>query len=130
MRTSLTSSWRRSGAMIEAYGVTEATPWRDATRKSPHIAIPERLAALGQDPDMSRWSGRSISQRAVGSAPGGRPPAAVAERENAVLLVQDRLVCIRERSLTSCAHALRAGMTRFRGLGGPMPVGMSTSKPT
>jgi NAD(P)-dependent dehydrogenase (short-subunit alcohol dehydrogenase family) len=63
----LTPGWLRSEAMLEAYGVTESN-WRDATRKSPHFAISESpafvgraVAALARDPDVSRWSGRSLS---------------------------------------------------------------------
>ena len=64
---SLTPGWLRSEAMLEAYGVTEAN-WRDATRKSPHFAISESpayvgraVAALAQDPEVSRWTGKSLS---------------------------------------------------------------------
>jgi NAD(P)-dependent dehydrogenase (short-subunit alcohol dehydrogenase family) len=64
---SLTPGWLRSEVMLEAYGVTEAN-WRDATRRSPHFAISESpayvgraVAALAQDPDVSRWSGASLS---------------------------------------------------------------------
>jgi NAD(P)-dependent dehydrogenase (short-subunit alcohol dehydrogenase family) len=64
---SLTPGWLRSEAMLEAYGVTEDN-WRDATARSPHFAISESpafvgraVAALAQDPDMSRWNGKSLS---------------------------------------------------------------------
>jgi NAD(P)-dependent dehydrogenase (short-subunit alcohol dehydrogenase family) len=64
---SLTPGWLRSEAMLDAYGVTEAT-WRDATTKSPHFAISESpafvgraVAALAQDPDVARWNGQSLS---------------------------------------------------------------------
>jgi NAD(P)-dependent dehydrogenase (short-subunit alcohol dehydrogenase family) len=64
---SLTPGWLRSEAMLEAYGVTEAN-WRDATARSPHFAISESpafvgraVAALAQDPDVSRWNGQSLS---------------------------------------------------------------------
>jgi NAD(P)-dependent dehydrogenase (short-subunit alcohol dehydrogenase family) len=64
---SLTPSWLRSEAMLEAYGVTEAN-WRDATKRSPHFAISESpafvgraVAALAQDPNLSRWNGKSVS---------------------------------------------------------------------
>jgi NAD(P)-dependent dehydrogenase (short-subunit alcohol dehydrogenase family) len=64
---SLTPGWLRSEAMLEAYGVTEAT-WRDATMRSPHFAISESpafvgraVAALAQDPDVARWNGKSLS---------------------------------------------------------------------
>ena len=64
---SLTPGWLRSEAMLEAYGVTEAT-WRDATKLSPHFAISESPAlvgravvALASDSDVSRWNGQSLS---------------------------------------------------------------------
>jgi NAD(P)-dependent dehydrogenase (short-subunit alcohol dehydrogenase family) len=64
---SLTPGWLRSEAMLDAYHVTEAN-WRDATKISPHFAISETPAfvgravvALAQDPDVSRWSGQSLS---------------------------------------------------------------------
>ncbi len=83
----LTPGWLRSEAMLEAYGVTEAN-WRDATRKSPHFAISESpafvgraVAALAGDPEVSRWSGQSLSSgqlaRIYGftDADGSRPDA-------------------------------------------------------
>jgi NAD(P)-dependent dehydrogenase (short-subunit alcohol dehydrogenase family) len=64
---SLTPGWLRSEAMLDAYRVTEEN-WRDATRISPHFAISESpafvgraVAALAQDPDVSRWNGTSVS---------------------------------------------------------------------
>lgn len=64
---SLTPGWLRSEAMLEAYGVTESN-WRDATKKMPHFGISESpafvgraVAALAQDPDVSRWTGKSLS---------------------------------------------------------------------
>jgi NAD(P)-dependent dehydrogenase (short-subunit alcohol dehydrogenase family) len=64
---SLTPGWLRSEAMLDAYGVTEDR-WRDATRISPHFAISEgpafvgrAVAALVQDPEVSRWNGKSLS---------------------------------------------------------------------
>ena len=64
---SLTPGWLRSEAMLEAYGVTEDN-WFDATARSPHFAISESPAfvgravvALAQDPEVSRWNGRSLS---------------------------------------------------------------------
>ena len=64
---SLTPGWLRSEAMLEAFGVTEAN-WRDATTRVPHFAISESpafvgraVAALAQDPDVSRWNGKSLS---------------------------------------------------------------------
>jgi NAD(P)-dependent dehydrogenase (short-subunit alcohol dehydrogenase family) len=64
---SLTPGWLRSEHMLEAYGVTEAN-WRNATTRSPHFAISETpafvgraVAALAQDPEMSRWNGQSLS---------------------------------------------------------------------
>jgi NAD(P)-dependent dehydrogenase (short-subunit alcohol dehydrogenase family) len=64
---SLTPGWLRSEAMLDAYGVTEAN-WLDATERQPHFAISESpafvgraVAALARDPDVSRWSGQSLS---------------------------------------------------------------------
>jgi NAD(P)-dependent dehydrogenase (short-subunit alcohol dehydrogenase family) len=64
---SLTPGWLRSEAMLEAFGVTESN-WRDATARVPHFAISESpafvgraVAALAQDPDVSRWNGQSLS---------------------------------------------------------------------
>lgn len=64
---SLTPGWLRSEAMLEAYGVTESN-WLEATKKMPHFAISESPAfvgravvALAQDPEVSRWSGKSLS---------------------------------------------------------------------
>ncbi|QTJ68643.1 SDR family oxidoreductase [Rhodococcus sp. ZPP] len=64
---SLTPGWLRSEMMLEAFGVTEAN-WRDATERVPHFAISESpafvgraVAALAQDPDVSRWNGQSLS---------------------------------------------------------------------
>lgn len=64
---SLTPGWLRSEAMLEAYGVTEEN-WRDATTHAPHFAIAESPAyigravvALAQDPEVSRWNGKSLS---------------------------------------------------------------------
>ena len=64
---SLTPGWLRSEAMLEAYEVTESN-WRDATTRSPHFAISESpafvgraVAALAQDPNVSRWNGKSLS---------------------------------------------------------------------
>jgi NAD(P)-dependent dehydrogenase (short-subunit alcohol dehydrogenase family) len=63
----LTPGWLRSEAMLEAFGVTESN-WRDATTQVPHFAISESpafvgraVAALAQDPDVSRWNGKSLS---------------------------------------------------------------------
>jgi NAD(P)-dependent dehydrogenase (short-subunit alcohol dehydrogenase family) len=64
---SLTPGWLRSEAMLEAYEVSESN-WRDATTRSPHFAISESpafvgraVAALAQDPNVSRWNGKSLS---------------------------------------------------------------------
>ena len=64
---SLTPGWLRSEFMLEAFGVTEAN-WREATTRVPHFAISESpafvgraVAALAQDPDLSRWNGKSLS---------------------------------------------------------------------
>jgi NAD(P)-dependent dehydrogenase (short-subunit alcohol dehydrogenase family) len=64
---SLTPGWLRSEAMLEAYGVTEAS-WHDATKRQPHFAISESpafvgraVAALAKDPNAARWNGASLS---------------------------------------------------------------------
>ena len=64
---SLTPGWLRSEFMLEEFGVTESN-WRDATARVPHFAISESpafvgraVAALAQDPDVSRWNGKSLS---------------------------------------------------------------------
>jgi hypothetical protein len=53
--------------MLENFGVSESN-WRDATAHTPHFAISESpafvgraVAALAQDPDVSRWNGESLS---------------------------------------------------------------------
>jgi NAD(P)-dependent dehydrogenase (short-subunit alcohol dehydrogenase family) len=63
----LTPGWLRSEMMLDAYGVTEAN-WRDATAKQPHFVITETprfvgraVAHLAGDPDVTRWSGQSLS---------------------------------------------------------------------
>jgi hypothetical protein len=65
--TGRTPGWLRSEAMLEAFGVTEAS-WRDATERVPHFAISESptfvgraVVALARDPDVSRWSGSALS---------------------------------------------------------------------
>ena len=64
---SVTPGWLRSEAMLDAYQVTESN-WLDATKISPHFAISESpafvgraVAALAQDPSVSRWNGKSLS---------------------------------------------------------------------
>ncbi len=64
---SLTPGWLRSEQMLEAYGVSESN-WLEATKHSPHFAISESpafvgraVAALAQDPNLSRWNGKSLS---------------------------------------------------------------------
>ncbi|NUW41306.1 SDR family oxidoreductase [Nonomuraea rhodomycinica] len=63
----LTPGWLRSEMMLDGFGVTEDT-WRDATAAQPHFAISESprftgraVAALAADPEVARWSGRSVS---------------------------------------------------------------------
>jgi NAD(P)-dependent dehydrogenase (short-subunit alcohol dehydrogenase family) len=64
---SLTPGWLRSEAMLDAYRVNEAN-WHEATKVQPHFAISESpafvgraVAALAKDPDVSRWTGQSLS---------------------------------------------------------------------
>ncbi|NUW29897.1 SDR family oxidoreductase [Nonomuraea sp. SMC257] len=63
----LTPGWLRSEMMLDNFGVTE-DDWRDATAAQPHFAISESprftgraVAALAADPEVARWSGRSVS---------------------------------------------------------------------
>ncbi|NVI90189.1 SDR family oxidoreductase [Actinomadura sp. BRA 177] len=63
----LTPGWLRSEAMLEHFGVTEAT-WRDGAAKDPHFAMSESpafagraVAALAADPDRARWNGQALS---------------------------------------------------------------------
>ncbi|MET8063967.1 SDR family oxidoreductase [Micromonospora sp. NPDC005313] len=62
----LTPGWLRSEAMLDHFGVTEAT-WRDGARTEPHFVMSETpafvgraVAALAADPDRARWNGRSL----------------------------------------------------------------------
>jgi NAD(P)-dependent dehydrogenase (short-subunit alcohol dehydrogenase family) len=64
---SLTPGWLRSEAMLEAFGVIESN-WRDAIARVPGFAISESpafvgraVAALAQDPNVSRWNGQALS---------------------------------------------------------------------
>jgi NAD(P)-dependent dehydrogenase (short-subunit alcohol dehydrogenase family) len=72
----LTPGWMRSEAMLEHHGVTEAN-WRDATQRTPHFCISESpryvgraVAALAADPDVSRWTGESLSSGQLAQAYG------------------------------------------------------------
>ena len=63
----LTPGWLRSEIMLDHFGVTEAS-WRDALETQPHFCISESpvyvgraVAALAADPEVARWSGRSLS---------------------------------------------------------------------
>lgn len=67
----LTPGWLRSEAMLDAYGVTEAT-WREAIARQPHFAITESpayvgraVAALAADPDVARYNGHYLSSGAL-----------------------------------------------------------------
>jgi NAD(P)-dependent dehydrogenase (short-subunit alcohol dehydrogenase family) len=64
---SLTPGWLRSEQMLDNYGVSEAN-WRDAIAKQPHFVITETpryvgraVAHLAGDPEVTRWSGQSLS---------------------------------------------------------------------
>ncbi len=64
---SLTPGWLRSEAMLDAYGVAEEN-WLEATKRQPHFAISESpafvgraVAALALDPNVSCWTGKSLS---------------------------------------------------------------------
>ncbi|MEV8608529.1 SDR family oxidoreductase [Amycolatopsis sp. NPDC051373] len=82
-----TPGYLRSEAMLEIYGVTEAT-WRDAVAEVPHFAISESpafggraIVALAADPDRARWSGQTVSSGQLAQAysiddvDGSRPDA-------------------------------------------------------
>lgn len=63
----LTPGWMRSEMMLEHFGITEAN-WQDGVAKDPHFAISETpryvgraVAHLAGDPEVGRWSGRSLS---------------------------------------------------------------------
>ena len=62
----LTPGWLRSEAMLEAFGVTEATWRRHRTdtalrhRREPAF-VGRAVAALAADPDAARWNGQSLS---------------------------------------------------------------------
>jgi NAD(P)-dependent dehydrogenase (short-subunit alcohol dehydrogenase family) len=64
----LTPGWLRSESMLDtAFKVTEET-WQDAVAQDPHFAISETplfvgraVAALAADPEVARFSGRSLS---------------------------------------------------------------------
>jgi hypothetical protein len=81
----LTPGFLRSEAMLDHFGVTEAT-WRDGVAQDEHFAFSETPAFLGRavvalaaDPQVLRRSGRSLStwelSRAYGftDADGSRP---------------------------------------------------------
>ena len=83
----VTPGWLRSEAMLDHFGVTEAT-WRDALGKTPGFAISESptyvargLAALAQDPDMAQLAGRVLTARqladryGITDTDGSRPDA-------------------------------------------------------
>lgn len=64
---SVTPGWIRSEAMLDEFGVTEAN-WRDGVAKDPHFCMTETprylgrgVAALAADPDVARFTGRSLS---------------------------------------------------------------------
>ncbi|WP_328376637.1 SDR family oxidoreductase [Streptomyces sp. NBC_00440] len=83
----ITPGFLRSEAMLDHFGVTEAT-WRDAIAKEPHFAIAESpvfvgraVAALAADADRARWNGQSLSSGQLAAeygftdADGSRPDA-------------------------------------------------------
>jgi NAD(P)-dependent dehydrogenase (short-subunit alcohol dehydrogenase family) len=63
----LSPGFLRSEAMLDHFGVTEAT-WREGIAQDPHFAMSETpayvgraVAALASDPDVMRWNGRALS---------------------------------------------------------------------
>jgi NAD(P)-dependent dehydrogenase (short-subunit alcohol dehydrogenase family) len=72
----VTPGWLRSEAMLENFGVTEAS-WRDACRDRPGFAISESptyvargVAALARAGDAERWAGTIVSARQLADAYG------------------------------------------------------------
>ena len=83
----VTPGWLRSEAMLDGFGVTEAT-WRDALARMPGFAISESptyvargVAALAQDPEVAQFAGRVLTARqladryGVTDSDGSRPDA-------------------------------------------------------
>jgi NAD(P)-dependent dehydrogenase (short-subunit alcohol dehydrogenase family) len=83
----VTPGWLRSEAMLEGFGVTEAS-WRDALAKVPGFAISESptyvargVAGLARDPEVARFAGRVLTARqladryGVTDTDGSRPDA-------------------------------------------------------
>lgn len=63
----ITPGFLRSEAVLDHFGVTEAN-WRDAIAQDPHFAQSETpvylgraIAALAADPQVARWSGKSLN---------------------------------------------------------------------
>ncbi|MFG1946957.1 SDR family oxidoreductase [Nonomuraea sp. NPDC048826] len=72
----LTPGFLRSEAMLENFGVTEAN-WRDGAEREPAFAVSETpayagraVAALANDPDRMRWSGKSVDSGTLAKAYG------------------------------------------------------------
>jgi NAD(P)-dependent dehydrogenase (short-subunit alcohol dehydrogenase family) len=72
----VTPGWLRSEAMLEHYGVTEAT-WRDAFAAEPHFCISESptfvgrgVAALAADDEQARYAGRVLTSHDLATAYG------------------------------------------------------------
>ena len=72
----ITPGFLRSEAMLDYFGVTEAT-WREAVTSDPHFAMSETpsylgraVAALAADPDVARWSGQALTSGQLAHAYG------------------------------------------------------------
>jgi NAD(P)-dependent dehydrogenase (short-subunit alcohol dehydrogenase family) len=72
----VTPGWLRSEAMLEHYGVTEAT-WRDAFAAEPHFCVSESptftgrgVAALAADDEQARYAGRVLTSHDLATAYG------------------------------------------------------------
>ena len=83
----VTPGWLRSEAMLDGFGVTEAT-WRDALTKVPGFAISESptyvargVAALAKDPEVAQFAGQVLTARqlsdryGITDTDGSRPDA-------------------------------------------------------
>jgi NAD(P)-dependent dehydrogenase (short-subunit alcohol dehydrogenase family) len=74
----VTPGWLRSEAMLDGFGVTEAT-WRNALARMPGFAISESptyvargVAALAQDPEVAQFAGQVLTARQYGRLTTGR----------------------------------------------------------
>lgn len=118
----ITPGFLRSEAMLEHFGVTEAT-WRDGGAKDKHflhsespVLLGRAIVALAQDPDVGRWSGHLTSSWEVAAQYGlvdhdGSNPDWGAEWTNTVM---HEMPTVREATARQVAWLERVA-TRLRG---------------